>query len=497
MARRNYDFARWPSLMPLGDVGDVPPFPVEALPTPLESFVVAAAEQTRTPVDLVVGFALGALATVTAGRADVSPWPGWVEPVNLWTAPIASPGEGKSPAFSVAVAPILAVEASLRDRKGREVAEAQTLRRIEEQRLSDAEREAARAKAQQERMSAEEMARALAAALAEHAEPHIPELFATDCTPEAIEDALADNRGRFAWLSDEAGLFTMAAGRYTREANPQNFLTAWSGGPLKAKRIGRRASVPRAVLSVSCAVQPVMLTRATRHAELIGTGFLDRFLFLMPRSIVGYRSSSRTPDRSVEMAQWEWTITRLFDALDPLPSPRQLVFDAKAEAGFVDWRERTEEQRRPDGLLAPVVQWSTKLDGQFTRLAGLLTLVDDANATTITAEIVDRVVELLDYFAHHARAAFALAGADGPMAIAREVAAWIVAGNRQTFTRRECFRAFDHRIATVGELEPILELLTEYGYIRLSEPEVAAGRGRPSIVYEVNPSLFPPRTQRT
>jgi len=246
MALRDYEGWRWPEVLPLGAVSDVPPFLVDALPSALCSFVLAAAEQTRTPVDLVAGFALGALGTVTAGRANVSPWDGWVEPVNVWTAPIASPGEGKSPAFQAAVTPILAIEAALRDRSDHEVAEARTLRRIEEQRLTDAE---------------------LAAALADKPEPVIPELFVSDATPEAIEAALADNRGRFAWLSDEAGLFTMASGRYSKEATPQNFLTAWSGGTLKAKRIGRKASVPRAVLTVSCAVQPVMLIKAARHAE--------------------------------------------------------------------------------------------------------------------------------------------------------------------------------------------------------------------------------------
>src|SRR6516225_11944455 len=135
MALRDYEGWRWPEVLPLGAVSDVPPFLVDALPSALCSFVLAAAEQTRTPVDLVAGFALGALGTVTAGRANVSPWDGWVEPVNVWTAPIASPGEGKSPAFQAAVTPILAIEAALRDRSDHEVAEARTLRRIEEQRL--------------------------------------------------------------------------------------------------------------------------------------------------------------------------------------------------------------------------------------------------------------------------------------------------------------------------------------------------------------------------
>jgi hypothetical protein len=66
----------WPPLLPLGSAAEVPPFPVSALPSVMESFVTAAAETTRTPIDLAAGFALGALGAITAGRADVSPWPG-------------------------------------------------------------------------------------------------------------------------------------------------------------------------------------------------------------------------------------------------------------------------------------------------------------------------------------------------------------------------------------------------------------------------------------
>ena len=74
------------------------------------------------------------------------------------------------------------------------------------------------------------------------------------------------------------------------------------------------------------------------------------------------------------------------------------------------------------------------------------------------------------------------------MALAHDVAAWIVARQQFTFTRRDCHRAFEHRAETVAELKPVLDLLHEYGYIREAESE-STGR-RPSIAYDVNPALF-------
>src|SRR5207248_869372 len=114
------------------------------------------------------------------------------------------------------------------------------------------------------------------------------------------------------------------------------------------------------------------------------------------------------------------------------------------------------------------------------------------DATVITTDVVERAVELVDYFVGHARAAFSLAGADGPMALARDIAAWIAARHQLRFTRRDCHRAFQHRVETVADLKPVLETLIEYGYIRDGEPEPAPkpSGGRPSPSFDVNPALF-------
>jgi uncharacterized protein DUF3987 len=85
-----------------------------------------------------------------------------MEPANLWVGVIAAPGEGKSPAFGVATQPIVAIEHSLRDATRREVAEAQTILRVEQSRLTDAERDAAKARPEK-REELEAVARDLAA----------------------------------------------------------------------------------------------------------------------------------------------------------------------------------------------------------------------------------------------------------------------------------------------------------------------------------------------
>jgi hypothetical protein len=80
---------------------------------------------------------------------------------------------------------------------------------------------------------------------------------------------------------------------------------------------------------------------------------------------------------------WEWLIRSTFDALSDTSAGRLLAFDSAAEQDFTLWQKMTERQRRPDGELAQIVQWSTKLNGQFIRLAALMALATDAGATKV------------------------------------------------------------------------------------------------------------------
>ena len=224
--------------------------------------------------------------------------------------------------------------------------------------------------------------------------------------------------------------------------------------------------------------------KAVEHAELFGTGFLDRFLYVMPKSSVGHRGSGRTPDRSDEVAAWEWLIRSTFDSLSTAPERRLLRFNALAEHDFTVWQDMTK------GRGVPMVRSPRSSNGprsstvKFIRLAALIALADDAEATTVDGYATCRAMTLLDYFVDHARAALALVDADGPMAAARTVAACGKARHERTFSRRELHRAFDHRFRTIAELLPVIELLTEYGYVRDGErihrrPPVQPSRDEP------------------
>ena len=59
-------------------------------------------------------------------------------------------------------------------------------------------------------------------------------------------------------------------------------------------------------------------------------------------------------------------------------------------------------------------------------------------------------------------------------------------GHAATFTKRECFNAHRARFPRATDLDAVLAVLEDHGYIRLVPRD--PGPGRPTQRYEVNPA---------
>src|SRR5262249_54853462 len=110
--------AGWDTPVPLAGLVAPPPFPVDVYPPWLADVVAGVARFTQTdPAPAMAG--PGALAVPSAcagGRLEVEVKPGWREPVNIYVAVIAEPGERKSPVHAALTAPLYAAQDTLADR---------------------------------------------------------------------------------------------------------------------------------------------------------------------------------------------------------------------------------------------------------------------------------------------------------------------------------------------------------------------------------------------
>jgi replicative DNA helicase len=505
------DGRSWAPPIPFGVAGGLPPFPVEVLPSWLGEYVAAVATATQTPPDLAGMLALAVLATVAAGTVEVQPRPGWREPLCLFVAVGMDAGARKSSVFTALTRPVADFERQQATAALPAITETAVLRRIADQAAASAEAAASKAPIdQQEERQAEAIARAAEAA--NLTVPPIPRWLVDDATPEALAGLLA-TYGRIALLSPEGDVFDQMAGRYNQTAGPNLgvYLKGHAGDLLKVDRRGRPPEyVQRPCLTIGLTVQPEVLQGLASRPGFRGRGLLARFLYSLPQSLVGRRQPGAptvpqaVADRyTLELQALAASLTR--PAGD---DPIVLILDPQADELLLAF-ERDLEPRLAAGSgdLAHLAGWAAKLAGATCRLAALLHLAGhlrDGWAHPIGANALAGAIRLADYLVEHARAVFDLMGADPRVGDARWLLDWISRTEQVQFSRRDAHQAARGRFRKATDLEPVLRLLEEHGYLRRVDHEPSPdpqGRGRPAsprfVVNPLHPSSETTETTKT
>jgi replicative DNA helicase len=489
----------WEPFVPLQRPGVLPSFPVAALPQWGTAMVAAVAEATQTPPDLPGVAYLGTLAAAAGGRAEVEVQPHWREPLNIYAAPAMTPGSRKSAVFREMVAPLIDAERALQDKALEAIRE----RSIDQQIAQEAAQKAVRAAASASSTEADKAkAEALAAAQVVDSitVPGWPRLVADDATPEALTSLLASQAGRIAVLSAEGDLFDIMSGRYSQNGQPPNlgvFLKGHAGDMLLVDRKGREPErIDKPALTIVVTIQPQVLLDIARKPVLRGRGLLARVLYSLPPDLVGFRRIDVDPVPDEVAGAYHTNLAALALTLAEWTDPAVLMLTPAARTLLAGYQEEIEPRLRAvGGDLAEVRDWASKLAGAAVRIAGLLHL--GGNLTTgyacpIEAETMTSAIELGRYFTAHAVSAFAQMGSDPLVDNALAVLAWIERTQPRRFTRREAHMSLSRaKFKKVTDLNPVLALLEDHGYLRREPPPDRAGiRGRPpSPAYLVHPNL--------
>lgn len=487
----------WETPAPLGQRGELSPFPVDALPSWVADHTRAVAEETQTPLDLAGCVALAALSTAAGGRAVVNVRGSWTEPVNLFVLVAMPPGSRKSAVFRGMTAPLLRAERALADRVGPQITEAEVARRLA---VDVAEKAARTASAARGEAAPEAVAEAQSAALTVEGikVPVLPRLVADDITPETAASLLSEQGGRLAILSAEGGIFATLAGRYSGTPNLDLFLKGHAGDALIIDRRGRTERVDDAALTLGLAVQPEIIADIATMPGFRGKGLLGRILYSLPKSNIGYRRIDPPPVPEQVAARYDANLQQLTVGMHDWNDPARLLLSPDAAEVFTEHRRTTETRLRPhSGDLGHITDWAGKFDGAVMRIAGLLHLaahIEDGWRRPISADTVHAAITLGQYFTAHALATFDAMGADPDVEAARTVHAWLHRTHTTRFTVREAFTALPRtRFRKVAELEPALELLEQLGWIRREPDPPRTGPGRrPSPAYAVHPNLHQP-----
>ena len=477
------NFEGWAEPEPL-DNYERPPFPIEAMPSDIATFIRALSVETSTRLDVAGMTVLGAVALLASRKVDViRPWH---EPTNLYVCVVAESGERKSPVFTKAFSPISSIEErhEIDTRAERMAAKAARANRIKYHGAQ------ANAEIKAGNMDAAATERTLELQAKGEPEPVPPRLLAADVTPEAIVGLLAAHGGRIGVKSDEGGIFDTIAGRY---ASGVPNLDAWLKGhdgsdDIIVDRVGRESEyVKRPAITAVILTQPEVLQKIGNNQDFKGRGFSYRWLWAVPGSDIGYRPVE--VEHVPENVMWQYV--RRLDAVDEI-SELHLSLDAEALELFNGFREKHEVRLRAEGDLASIRGWASKHPGSLLRIAALLHVLDPDRTARgdIGVDTMRLALMFSDYLIAHARIALDALGMSTAHTSAVRVLAWIKAEHQPTFSQRDCSRDL-HLDAPV--LVPGLDLLVDKGYLRretLPAQEGAKGGGRPSIRYEVWPGLL-------
>jgi plasmid stabilization system protein ParE len=479
-------------------VYDVPPFPVEVLPTAIGAYVSEVALSTQIPADVAAMVAISALGAAGARFAEVQVGNTHTEPLNIWTISAMDPGDRKSACMEQMAAPIRDAERDMAALLGPDVAQAAEKRKIEEKRLNKLRTIAAEAAKPQDREAAVRELEELTQELAEV--PSIPRLLADDITQEAMGTVLARNDGCIGIFSAEGGVFGMLAGRYSSsgKVNLDIFLKGHAGEEIRVDRIGRKSDfIPHAMITMALAVQPDVLTGLGETREFLGRGLVGRFLSSVPETLVGTRMYRNRPVSDYARSEYHRVLRALLAILPP-DEPighygcRHTLFIAgSALEQWTAYCDDVELRQAAGGDLYSIRDWGSKLAGAVARIAAgfhLARYADDPAPwlIPIEPETILQAWAVGQYLIPHALAAYGLMGADKSQALGKRIWAWIVRDNLAQFSLRDCHQAL--RPTRPNDIDEAVRALVDRGYIRPAQTEQSAGPGRRKLpAYEVNP----------
>lgn len=456
------------------------PFPVDALPAPIATFVREQAAALGVDPAMIAVPVLGVLAAAIGTTRRIELKRSWREPSVAWCVLVAKSGNLKSPAIDAAVAPVHALQ-----RKAYAAAEA-LLPAYKAARAEYKRKHAEWKKSKCEGLEPEPPA-----------EPVSVRYVVEDLTVEALVARLADqrdHRGLLLARDELSAVFAFDQYKQTRGADVAAYLKMHGARDVHVDRkTGDRTQifVRRASLSIVGAIQPRTLSRALGEQHFVN-GFAARCLFAMPPA--NPKRWTKTVPTQSAVGEYHRIVEQLYrlshrpgfgDDAVPVDVPLSPEAEPAWAAFYNDFGGVQLDARDDDHGAA-----YAKLEGYAARLALIVHCVRCIDDPAVTDDAVDAQsirsgIELARWFANETERVYAALRENEEQSEARWIIAWIERHGGST-TARDLARA-TRRYATVDDARAALEQLAAAGLGRWVHRESGPDGGRPSDAFELMP----------
>jgi len=476
-----------PLLRPIAKGDD---YPVAAL-GPLEAAVRAVQDKTKAPVAIAAQSALSVASLAVQGFADVETL-GGTAPTSIFCLTVAASGERKSGCDKLLLAGLREFEQDAHKAFGEAVSEYQA-----EKQIRDAKEKRLLSKAASGGPAGDKAAAELRSLSRAPLPPLNPIRTATEPTFEGLVKL-------FEVASPALGLFTDEGGSFFggHAMNTDNKLktmaglsSLWDGTAINRTRAGDGASTLYGRrLAAHMMVQPVAIRPLLADPVANGQGFLARFLITEPESRIGFREYAEAkPQSDFDLLAFKAKLISVLAADLPLQdgtrnqlAPARLCLTKEAKALLQGYYNATEQAQRPEGDLAMVQSYASKSAEQAARLAGVLALWADLNATEISANCMANGIELAQYYLGEARRLAGMAVISADIDQAEKLRLWLIEKwGKPEVTPSDVVQYGPYALREAPKAKASLEILAKHGWLNKLPPNhVVEGKAR-KLAYRV------------
>ncbi|HBD89713.1 MAG TPA: hypothetical protein DC061_03355 [Gemmobacter sp.] len=469
------------------------PYPVEAL-GPLHAVVEAVQDISQAPAAIAAQSALSVASLAVQGFADVETL-GGDAPCSLFCLTIAESGERKSTCDRLLIRGLRDYERECETdyrtaMDAHEVAHkvwTEKRKRLIGEAAGTKKEKAAAAEADLRGMGPEPKA------------PIFPNVTAMEPTFEGLLKLYQVGRPALGLFSDEAGGFIggHAMNSDNRLKTMAGLSRLWNGEPVDRTRAGDGAATFRGRrLAAHLMVQPVAARPLMADPEASGQGFLARFLLTEPPSHIGTRL--RRGHAAESMAEVDRFAEHLRGILEsPMPTgthpqeltPARLLLGSAARELLWRFHMAVEQAQAAGGELEQVRAYASKATEQAARIAGVLTLWGDLDASEVTAQAMGWGVALAQFHLTEAKRLAEAGAISADTNRAETLRKWLLESwQHPEVLPRDILRFGPNSLREAKALRDPLAMLVNHGWLaRLPEGTEVRGASRKEAYRIVRP----------
>lgn len=442
-------------------------YPIEALGVILGAAALAIQEAIQAPIDIIGSSVLAAATLAAQAHADVIV-DGRVSPISNFFITVGGSGERKTAVDNAALKEHRAYEKrqceEFHAEQGRFKNEFTAFEKALNVALSS---------------SGSVESRTTAADLVgpEPAPPIEASFICAEPSFEGLCKKFAGGRSSQGLFSSEGGAFLhgYAMGKEKKAATIAGFSSLWDATPIDRVRAGEGSTkIFGRRFSMHILVQPSMVQDLMQDPMSKDQGFLSRTCICIPDSTVGTRFYREIDlANSQPMAKYYDHMRNLIErapvvedehhpVLRSQLKPRQLTLSAAAKSIYIEFHDFIEARMGAD--MKEIRAFANKSPEHLLRIAGVLALVEDPDATEISGVQAQSARALVVYFLSEAHRIEEVSRQDPDLMLAQALLDWIRKLDRPV-TLVEIYQCGPSDLRNAKAARYTANVLVEHGHI--------------------------------